>query len=98
MNNKQLKDDFDKYKRSYAAIVDRNVQLEKRYAEQEDRIAVLSGSLENCQKALDMNKSLMRQISDEHSKKENSLVEILTALKAKLREMGYNGDFDNLGN
>lgn len=97
MNFKELKADFEKFRRSYALIIERNAQLEKQYEQQEERIALLSRCLENCQKALDINKSLMRQISAEHDKKENSLVELLTALKAKLRDMGYNGNFDRLG-
>jgi len=97
MNAKLLKDELDKYRRSYKRLVERNDELEARYHEQEERIAVLARSVEHCQKALDMNKDLMRRLGEEHNHKENDMVALLTGLKAKLREMGYNGDFDRLG-
>lgn len=97
MNAKLLKAEFDQYKRSYKLIVARNTQLEEQWVQQEARIELLGKSLEQCQRGLDLNKTLMRQLGEEHNKKENELVALLTGLKAKLREMGYNGDFDNLG-
>ena len=97
MNAKLLKDELDEYKRSYKRIVARNEQLEEQWVAQEARIKLLGDSLANCQQALDINKTNMRQLAEENQKKENDLVALLTSLKAKLREMGYNGDFDNLG-
>jgi len=97
MNEKKLQEEFDKYKRSYKQIVGRNAHLEAQYAEQEERIAVLAASLDNCQKALDTNKALMRQMGEEHNRKEASLVSFMNRLKEKLREFGY-ADFNRLGN
>ena len=96
MNAKKLQDELDKYKRSYKQIVDRNTQLEERFEVQEDRIAVLTSSLEQCQKAVDMNKKLLRQMGEEHGRKEQGLVSFMNRLKDKLREIGY-ADFNNLG-
>jgi predicted nucleic acid-binding Zn-ribbon protein len=97
MNVKKLKDEFEQYNRSYKLLVERNDQLEKRYAEQENKITVLINSLENCQKAFDTNKTLLRQMAAEHNKKEQSLIEYMNKLKAKLRELGY-ANFNKLGN
>lgn len=98
MSAKKLKEELDKFKRSYKLIVARNVELENQFQKQEERIAVLTQSIEECQRALDMNKKLMHQLGEEHNRKEHELVTFMNALKAKLREMGYNASFDNLGN
>jgi len=97
-NIQELRNEFDKYKRSYNAIVKRNTDLENQYVAQENRIQLLMSSLDNCQKALDINKNLMRKLAEEHNNKESSLVDFMNKLKKKLRELGYNGSFDNLGN
>ena len=96
MNAKKLQDELDTYKRSYKQIVGRNTHLEELYKKQEDRKAVLTAALESCQQAVDMNKQMVRQMGEEHSKKEGALVEFMNRLKAKLRELGY-GDFNRLG-
>jgi len=96
MNEKALRDELAKFKRSYRRIVSRNTELENQFEAQEARIAVLSNNLVQCQKALDMNKTLIRQFGDEHSRKEQAMASFINALKAKLRELGY-GDFNKLG-
>ena len=96
MNAKKLEDELDKYKRSYKQIVGRNAHLEELYIKQEERIAILTGALENCQKAVDMNKQMLRQMGEEHASKEAGLVDFMNKLKAKLREFGY-ADFNRLG-
>jgi len=98
MNNKKMKDELDKYKRQYKNIVNRNVQLENQFQRQEEKNQQLLNSLVECQKAVDMNKTLLRKFGEEHNRKENEMVDLMNRLKAKLREMGYNGNFNRLGN
>jgi len=97
MNVKKIEEDLDKYKRSYKQIVGRNAHLEAQYKEQENRIAVLTAALENCQQAVDMNKTLLRKMGEEHASKEAGLVDFMNRLKKKLREF-WDGDLDKLGN
>lgn len=97
MNEKIIKEELAKYKRQYKIIVDLNKQMESEIAANKDVITLLTQNLENAQKALDIQKNLGRQMSAEWSKKEQGLIEFMNCLKNKLREMGYDGDFDRLG-
>lgn len=98
MNAKKLKDELDKYKRSYTNLVARCEQLESHLRAADEREAGLRNNLLQAQNALDTNKLMLRQMVAEQSQKEHGLIDLLNRLKTKLREMGYNGSFDNLGN
>jgi predicted nucleic acid-binding Zn-ribbon protein len=98
MTGKQLKEELGKYKRQYRLIVNRCEQLEKQNNKAEEMLEVMRNNLLEAQKSVDLNKALLRQTMEEHSKKEHGLVALMNGMKAKLREMGYDGNFDNLGN
>lgn len=94
---RELKNQLVKYKRLYRATGEANKRLEAVNKDLMGRLSVAEANLGNCQQALDMNKQLLRQMAEGHNAKEQGLVELLNKLKAKLREMGYHGDFDRLG-
>jgi cysteinyl-tRNA synthetase len=95
---KQMKGRMDKFRRLYNSTVIANRRFEQTINDLKASLATALANNANCQKALDINKTLIRQMSEEHGKKEQELIKLLTQLKAKLREMGYDGNFDNLGN
>jgi hypothetical protein len=97
MNKKELKIELDKYKRQYRNLVERCLQLENQKVIMESKIEVLNKSLSNAQKSNDINKTMLRQAIDEHSRKEHGLIECMNLMKAKLRDLGY-ADFNRLGN
>lgn len=97
MTGKQLKAELDKYKRQYKIVVGRCQQLEAAVEDANARMAIMGKNLINAQSAVDANKTLMRRMGEEHNRKEQELIEFMTNLKAKLRELGYNGHFDRLG-
>ena len=94
MNMKKIKEEFDIYKRQYQNLVSRCKQLENQLADSEKREVIMRNNLFQAQNALDTNKMLLRQMVEEQSKKEHSLIDLINRLKSKLREMGYNGNFD----
>jgi predicted nucleic acid-binding Zn-ribbon protein len=97
INEKQLKAELDKYKRQYRNLAERCKQLEGQLSAAESQTDVLRVSLSSAQKAVDINKTMLRQSVEEHSRKERELIEYMNLLKAKLRDLGY-ADFNKLGN
>ena len=97
MNSKLLKDELDKYRRQYDGLVEIHRILEKKLEQVQMALSFSVTNLGNAQQAVDMNKKLMRQMGEEHNKKEQDLIVFMNQLKAKLREMGYDGNFDKLG-
>lgn len=95
-NNSNLKEELRKYKQQYNILVVRCNQLEGQLLDANGQINFLRQSLFSAQKALDINKDLLRRTAEEHNKKEQSLVSFMNKLKDKLRELGY-ADFNNLG-
>lgn len=97
MTGKQLKAELEKYKRQYKILVGRCEQLDNENADLKAKLTMMAKNLTNAQNAFDANKALLRQMGEEHNKKEQDLIEFMNKLKAKLRELGYNGNFDRLG-
>jgi hypothetical protein len=98
MNAKKIKEELDKYKRQYRNLVSRCEQLESQLIAADEREVIMRNNLLHAQNALDSNKAMLRQMVAEQSKKEHGLIDLMNGLKAKLREMGYDGNFDRLGN
>jgi cysteinyl-tRNA synthetase len=98
LTKKQMQDRMDKFRRLYKGLAETNRRFEQTINDLKSALATALANNTNCQKALDLNKTMLRQMSEEHGKKEQELIKLLTQLKAKLREMGYDGNFDNLGN
>ena len=97
MNGKEAKQGLEKYKRLYDSLAKANLKAERTIKDLKAQVANLSETLANANRAFDINKTIMRNATDQHNQKEKGLIDLLTNLKAKLREMGYNGNFDNLG-
>ena len=97
MNGKEAKQALEKYKRLYESLAKANQKAERTIQDLKAQIANLSETLANANRAFDINKTILRDATDQHNQKEKGLIDLLTNLKAKLREMGYNGNFDNLG-
>jgi len=95
--NKELKQHLDKYKALYKSTSDANRRLQQVNADLQIHLKTALANLVNAQKAVTINKTMLRQVAEGHNRKEQELIELLTQLKAKLRELGYNGDFDSLG-
>ena len=98
MTPKQAKNQLDKYKRLYRVTGEANKRFERTITDLIGHNKTLGANLINAQNAVDLNKILLRQMMEDHNQKQHDLIALLTSLKAKLREMGYDGDFDNLGN
>lgn len=98
MNGKEAKQALEKYKRLYDSLAKANQKAERTIQDLKAQAAALSANLINANNALDINKTILRDATDQHNLKEKGLIDLLTNLKAKLREMGYHGNFDNLGN
>ena len=96
MNIKPLKDELDKYRRQYDGLVEVHRILENKLEQAQSALSFSVKNLANAQQAVDANKKLMRQMGKEHSRKEQDLIAFMNRLKAKLREMGYDGSFDSL--
>lgn len=97
MTNKEAKESLEKYKRLYRSLAIAHRVAEEKINELQLQVQILKTNLVNAQGAVDINKKLLHQVSHEHNNKEQALIGLLTNLKAKMREMGYDGDFDNLG-
>jgi hypothetical protein len=97
MNDKLLKEELEKWKTLYtgAGVVIRS--LERQLADLSTKLSVAESNLSNAQNAVAINKTILRQVTEEHNRKEKDLIEFMNRLKAKLREMGYDGSFDRLG-
>lgn len=98
MTKKEMSDKLDKYIKLYKSVSDANKRLEQSNRDLQNQLATAKANLENANNAVEINKNLLRQMTEEHSKKEQELIDLMTRLKAKLREMGYDGNLDNLGN
>jgi hypothetical protein len=97
MNNKELKDRYDKYRRLYRATGEANKRFEQTIRDMQAQLTTMQANLRNCQNALDLQKTLNRQMGEEHDRKQQEVIEYMNLLKEKLRELGY-ADFNNLGN
>ena len=97
MTGKEAKAALIKYKQLYRSLAKANKNAEQTIKDLQLRIQTLTANLENAQRAVDINKTLLHQVTHEHNNKEQGLIALMTQLKAKLREMGYDGDFDRLG-
>jgi hypothetical protein len=97
MNDKLLKEELEKWKTLYsgACVVIRS--LERQLESLASKAQIAEMNLKNAQDAVLINKTLLRQVTEENNKNEKELIEFMNRLKAKLREMGYNGSFDRLG-
>jgi hypothetical protein len=97
MTGKEAKAALIKYKQLYRSLAKANKNAEQTINDLQLKVQNLTANLENAQKAVDINKNLLHQVTHEHNNKEQALIGLLTKLKAKLREMGYDGNFDRLG-
>jgi hypothetical protein len=97
MTGKEAKAALIKYKQLYRSLAKANINAEQTIKDLQLQVQTLTANLENAQKAVDINKNLLHQVTHEHNNKEQALIGLLTKLKAKLREMGYDGNFDRLG-
>lgn len=97
MNKSKIKEELEKYKSLYRSMVNGNKKMEQTILDLRLRLGAVMQNLENANQAVQMNKDMLRQIGEEHNKKERGLIAFMNQLKAKLKEMGYNGSFDRLG-
>jgi hypothetical protein len=97
MNDKLLIEERDKWKNLYtgAGVVIRS--LERQLNDLQTQLSLAVANLKNANDALAINKTILRQAAEEHNRNEKELIEFMNRLKAKLREMGYHGSFDRLG-
>lgn len=91
----ETKEDY--WRRLYSSLKDQFDRLEKSLVEQGASMRIMALNLENAQKAVDINKAMLRQITEEANAKEQEYIGLINRLKDKLREFGY-ADFNNLGN
>ena len=98
LTRKELEEHLSKFKRLYRSVGDANKRYEQIISDLQTKLVTAESNLENAQQAVNINKTLLRQLAEENSKKEEGLINLLTQLKKKLREMGYDGNFDSLGN
>lgn len=96
--NKVLKETLAKFKALYKSTSEANIRLQQTNADLQKQLKTSLANLAHAQISVDLNKKMLRQMAEENNRKENELIELLTQLKAKLRELGYDGNFDNLGN
>lgn len=93
MNNMPEKTDWQK---RYESLLIAFSQLKENYDQQEKTLVFLKQQLSNADQAVEINKNLIRQLNEEHNKKEQQMVYFMNKLKDKLREFGY-ADFNRLG-
>lgn len=98
LTKKQLEAQLVKFKQLYKSVADANKRWEKTNNDLMKQLQIANNNLVNAQNAVNMHKNMLVQTTEAHNKKEQGLVELLNKLKAKIREMGYHGDFDSLGN
>lgn len=96
MTNKETREALIKYKRLYNSTGRVVIRHEQTIKDLQAQLSTVHTNLTNCQTALDLQKTLNRQIGEEHNKKEQDLVTYMNRLKEKLREFGY-ADFNQLG-
>lgn len=97
VNSIKLQESLDHWKRLHNNVAETNKRFQAQVHDLTVRLKTMEMNLANAQKASDINKNMLRQMGEAHTKKEQELIKLLTQLKAKLREMGYDGSFDNLG-
>lgn len=93
---REAQDEAKQWKRLYTGMVRHNDSQQKAISTQTDLVARLQANLDNCQKAVDLNKVMLHNAIAEHSRKEQEYIGLINKLKNKLRELGY-GDFNRLG-
>ena len=98
MNIKEAKQQLAKYKQLYSSLANANRKAQQTINDLQAQLNTAQANLLNANNAVEINKKILRNATDEHKKKEKGLIDLLTNLKAKLREMGYDGDYDSLGN
>lgn len=94
---KQVMQERDKWKSLYNGLGDTVQRLEKEICQLTIKVSQAQSNQNNASSASEINKNILRQATEEHNRKEQEMVGLITKLKAKLREMGYDGDFDRLG-
>jgi len=89
--------DLEKWKSLYNGLSRHVELLEKKIMDQNAVMKIMRENLENAQKAVDINKKMLRDSMTEYNEKEQEYIKVLNLLKDKLREFGY-VDFNSLGN
>jgi len=86
----------NEWKSRYESLLMAFNRLEAQSKQQAETITFLTQQLANADKAVEINKNLLRMVTEEHNKKELDMVYYMNKLKDKLREFGY-ADFNRLG-
>jgi hypothetical protein len=85
-----------KWKRLYESLSDQVEVLEGRVKDMGAKAVIMKLNLENAQKAVDINKQMLRDSVTEYNQKEQEYIGLINKLKEKLRALGY-ADFRGLG-
>ena len=96
MNRKEVIE-LAKWKELYQSLSKRFESMDNTINEQRATIVSLRHNLSSAEKAAEISKSsLITSVTGSNSK-EQEYIGVINKLKAKIREMGHHGDFDNLG-
>jgi hypothetical protein len=88
MGESNVEEDLKKWKVLYKGIAEQNERLEARHTAQLAAMKVMRENLENAQKAVDINKQMLRDSVTESNAKEQEYIKVINSLKEKLTDMG----------
>ena len=96
MSESDVLDELKKWKTLYQGIAEQNDRLEKRHMAQLAAMKVMRENLNNAQKAVEINKEMLRNSMTEFNAKEQEYIKVMNGLREKLKDVGFS-DFNSLG-
>jgi len=93
----QLLDELAEWKSKYRSLAAAHQVLEGKVATAHLQLELASKRVEHAQLNVDQRQAATQVALQQFNEKEQLYTRKLHALRAKLREVGYNGDLDNLG-
>lgn len=91
-----MDEDGRQWKRLYESAAIRIFTLEETLHQEEAKVKALIENLGNAQKAVDINKTMLRNGLTDFNRKEQEYIVLINKMKEKLRGLGY-VDFNRLG-
>ena len=97
-NIKALNEEKEKWRRLYASLAASIPKMKIELDNLRRDVEINRKNCENANKAAQISKTILHTTMRDHGEKEKEYIALINGMKSKLRELGYDGDFDRLGN
>jgi len=95
---KALKEEKEKWRKLYTSLAAAIPRINTEMDALRKMAEISRRNCENANKAAQTSKTILHTTMAQHNEKEKTYIALINGLKRKLREMGYDGNFDHLGN